>query len=53
MLVPRRDTENVVALCLSNVDCMMLYINKRPVRYKKLEKVSLCNSINTSCVSSS
>lgn len=48
MLVPRRDTENVVALCLSNVDCMMLYINKRPVRYKKLEKVSLCNSFNTS-----
>ncbi|PNF38564.1 hypothetical protein B7P43_G04046 [Cryptotermes secundus] len=41
MLVPKRDTENFAALCSSNIECMMLYVNKRPVRYKKLEKMVL------------
>jgi hypothetical protein len=51
MLVPRRETENLAALCSLNVDCMMLYINNRPVRYKKLEKVSLYRlSLGTSCL---
>ncbi|KAJ4451245.1 hypothetical protein ANN_02706 [Periplaneta americana] len=41
IMVPKKELENLTSLCISYTDCMMMYINHRPVRYKKLEKLLL------------
>ncbi|XP_069679500.1 PMS1 protein homolog 1-like isoform X2 [Periplaneta americana] len=41
IMVPKKELENLASLCISYIDCMMMYINHRPVRYKKLEKLLL------------
>ncbi|PSN44979.1 hypothetical protein C0J52_05472 [Blattella germanica] len=41
MLVPKKDIDSLASICQSNNECMMNYINSRPVRYKKLEKMML------------
>ena len=43
MLIPKKTIKNIQPLCQSNNEAIMIYINKRPIRYKKLEKVNVKN----------
>nr|CAD7452031.1 unnamed protein product [Timema tahoe] len=39
MMMPKRNLGLMVDICQPNVDCMMIFVNRRPVRHKKLEKL--------------
>ncbi|KAJ9595906.1 hypothetical protein L9F63_012925, partial [Diploptera punctata] len=41
MLIPKKAVRNIETLCQSSNDAMMIYINNRPIRYKKVEKMVL------------
>ncbi|XP_063221246.1 uncharacterized protein LOC134530395 isoform X2 [Bacillus rossius redtenbacheri] len=39
MMLPKKSLPAIAEICQSSVDCMLVYINKRPVRHKKIEKL--------------
>nr|CAD7573416.1 unnamed protein product [Timema californicum] len=39
MMLPKSNLGVMLDICQPNVDCMMIYVNRRPVRHKKLEKL--------------
>ncbi|KAK7863527.1 hypothetical protein R5R35_004977 [Gryllus longicercus] len=41
LVVPRKDCKDMATLCFASVDVMRTFINQRPVRYSKLQKIVL------------